>query len=76
MALVYLMTDKEGKKALHALKPLGGKPVWTISVDGNPGQHLLVSPSGRLYIVGNGRIITYQLDSGNPAAGSGGRPSP
>jgi hypothetical protein len=75
--LVYLMTDKEGKKALRALSPLGakpvwpievgGKPVWPISVDGNPGQHLLVSQSGRLYIVGNGRIISYQLDSGNPA---------
>ncbi|WP_291986648.1 PQQ-binding-like beta-propeller repeat protein [Candidatus Accumulibacter sp. ACC007] len=65
--LVYLMTDDIGKKALHALNPLGGKPVWTIGVDGNPGQHLLVSPSGRLYIVGNGRIIAYQLGSGNPA---------
>jgi hypothetical protein len=65
--LVYVMTDGNEKKVLQALNPLGGKPVWTIGVDGNPGQHLLVSPSGRLYIVGNGRIITYQLDSSNPA---------
>ena len=65
--LVYLMTDNNGKKALHALNPLGGPPVRTIDVGGNPGQHLLVSPSGRLYIVGSDRIITYQLGTGNPA---------
>ncbi|MBK7954126.1 MAG: PQQ-binding-like beta-propeller repeat protein [Candidatus Accumulibacter sp.] len=64
--LVYLMTDNNGKKALDALNSLGGQPVRTIEVAGSPGQHLLVSPSGRLYIVGNGRIITYQLGSGNP----------
>jgi outer membrane protein assembly factor BamB len=66
--LVYLMTtDDKGKMTLLALNPLGGKPVWPIGIDGSPGQHLLVSQSGRLYIVGNGKIITYQLDSGNPA---------
>ncbi len=62
--LVYLMTDQ---KTLQALNPLGGNPVWTMEVNGDPGQHLLVSPSGRLYIVGNKKIITYQLGSGNPA---------
>jgi len=75
--LVYLMTDDKGIKALQALSPLGakpvgpievgGKPVWPIGVDGSPGQHLLVSQSGRLYIVGKDKIISYQLDSGNPA---------
>jgi hypothetical protein len=65
--LVYLMTDNNGKKALQALNPLGGIPVWTMEVGGSPGQHLLVSQSGRLYIVGNGKILTYQLSSGNPA---------
>lgn len=66
--LVYLTTtDDKGKKALRALNPLGGKPVWTSEVSGSPGQHLLVSQSGRLYIVGENKIITYQLDSANPA---------
>ena len=60
--LVYLMTDNNGKKALQALNPLGGNPVWTMEVDGSPGQHLLVLGSGRLYIVGAKTILVYQLD--------------
>jgi hypothetical protein len=63
--LVYLMTDNKGKKALQALHPLGGNPVWTMEVDGEPGQHLLVSQSGRLYIVGNKKILVYQLHPSN-----------
>ena len=64
--LVYLMTDNNGKKTLQALNPLGRKAVRAKVISGEPGQHLLVSKSGCLYIVGNGKIITYQLGSGNP----------
>jgi large subunit ribosomal protein L11 len=64
--LVYLMTDNNGRKILNALNPLGGNPVRSMEISGDPGQHLLVSQSGLLYIVGNGKIITYQLGSGKP----------
>jgi hypothetical protein len=61
--LVYLIVDDNNKKVLRALDPLGGTVVRTTEIKDAPGQHMLVSGSGRLYIVGNGKIITYQLGS-------------
>jgi hypothetical protein len=67
--LVFLMTDDKGKKQLLALDPLGNQ-VGQMAFDNNetPGQHLLVSQSGRLYIVGNDKIIYIDLDPKNPAS--------
>jgi hypothetical protein len=65
--LVFLMTDNGGKKQLLALDPLGNQ-VGQMPLDGKaPGQHLLVSQSGRIYIVGNEQIIYIDLDPTNPA---------
>jgi hypothetical protein len=65
--LVFLMTDSGGKKLL-ALDPLGNQ-VWQMPLDKEaPGQHLLVSQSGRLYIIGNDKILYTDLDPKNPAS--------
>ncbi len=67
--LVYLLTDDNGQKTLRALTPLG-ETVWPalLPEDPPPGQHLLVSKGNRLFIVGNGSILVYQLDPKSPAA--------
>jgi hypothetical protein len=62
--LVYLITYKEEKYYLQALLSPGGKPVWSIPLE-KPGQHLLLSETGRLYIVGKEKIIVYQLNPNN-----------
>ena len=72
--LVYLIRDNK----LEALTALGAPPVWSLPLD-KPGQHLLLSRSGRLYIVGAGKILVYELpaDPKSPAtevANSGGQP--
>ncbi len=64
---VYLMSDVGGKKYLSWRRPLGAI-VGQIDISSpSPGQHLLVSKSGHLYIVGDGKIIPYRI-------GSDGRP--
>lgn len=70
--LVYTLTERNSQKYLNALSPLGAL-IWSVAIpappDGapkDPGQHLAVSNSGRLYIVGNQRIIVFQLDPNNP----------
>ena len=64
---VYLITDVGGKKYLSWQSPLGAA-VDRIDVSNpSPGPHLLVSKSGDLYIVGDGKIIPYRI-------GGGGRP--
>jgi len=67
--LVYIITDNQGKKLLLALDSLGNQ-VAQMPLDGEtpPGQHLLVSQSGRLYIVGNNQILYIDLDPNNPAS--------
>ena len=60
--LVYVITND---KQLRALSPLGGQPIWSVPLP-DPGQHVLVSESGRLYIVGNQKILVYQLDPLHP----------
>ncbi len=61
-------------RSLVALSPLGDREVWSVELDepgsvtsDKPGQHLLLSESGRLYIVGNQKILTYKLDPENPS---------
>lgn len=64
--LVYVIqTVDDGSEQLQALPPLGGKPVWPPVTLDKPGQHLLLSESGRLYIVGKEKILVYKLDA-NP----------
>ena len=63
--LVYLITEDanavpNAQYMLQALDPLAN-PIWQLPLD-SPGQHLLVSKSGRLYILGNDQIIVYQLN--------------
>jgi hypothetical protein len=60
--LTYLIAQNQ----LQALRALGGPPVWSVSLT-NPGQHLLLSNSGRVYVVGNNQILVYQLDPTNSA---------
>ena len=73
--LLYLISQNQ----LQALPALGGPPVWSQFLT-NPGQHLLRSESGRIYIVGNNQILVYQLDLSNAATSatevktSGGQP--
>lgn len=72
--LVYLIRENQ----LQALTALGTPPLWSLPLD-KPGQHLLLSRSGRLYIVGAGKILVYQLhpDPKSPATEvttSGGQP--
>ena len=64
--LVFVLADDRGKKAVQALDPLGTQ-VWKEPLGNEqPGQHLLVSKSGQLYVVGNGKILRMQLDPDNP----------
>jgi hypothetical protein len=70
--LVYTLTERNSQKYLNALSPLGAR-IWSVAIPAppadapkDPGQHLAVSNSGRLYIVGNQRIIVFQLDPNNP----------
>ncbi len=66
--LVYLLTDTQGTKALLALDPLGNQ-VGQMSLEkGDLGKYLLVSKSGRLYIVGENKIVYVDLDPKNPAS--------
>jgi hypothetical protein len=64
---VYLMSDVGAKKYLSWRRPLGAIVDQTDISSLSPGQHLLVSKSGDLYIVGDGKIIPYRI-------GSDGRP--
>jgi hypothetical protein len=64
---VYLMSDVGGKKYLSWRRPLGAIVDQADISNPSPGQHLLVSKSGHLYIVGDGKIIPYRI-------GSDGRP--
>jgi len=70
--LVYTLTEKTAQKYLDALAPLGAL-FWSAEIpappDGapkDPGRHLVGSNSGRLYVVGNQRIIVFQLDPDDP----------
>jgi len=54
--LIYTVAQNQ----LQALPALGGPPLWSLPVS-NPGQHLLLSESGRIYIVGKEQIFVYQL---------------
>jgi len=63
--MIYTLTEEKGGKYLQALSPLGNL-VWSVQVNNNPGQHVAISDSGRLYIVGNQRIIVYQLNLEKP----------
>jgi hypothetical protein len=72
--LVYLIRENQ----LQALTALGAPPVWSLPLD-KPGQHLLLSRSGRIYIVGAGKILVYQLQADPKAPAtevttSGGQP--
>lgn len=64
---VYLMSDVGGKKYLSWRRPLGAIVDQMDISSPSPGQHLLVSKSGDLYIVGDGKIVPYRI-------GSDGRP--
>jgi hypothetical protein len=64
---VYLISDVGGKKYLSWRRPLGAIVDQIDISNPSPGQHLLVSKSGHLYIVGDGKIIPHRI-------GSDGRP--
>jgi hypothetical protein len=65
--MVYLITDNDGRRNLRAFDALGN-PVWSMMIEGaSVGQHLLVSNDGRLFVVGAGRILVYQLDPASPS---------
>jgi hypothetical protein len=60
---VYLMSDVGGKKYLSWRRPLGAIVDQMDISSPSPGQHLLVSKWGHLYIVGDGKIIPYRIGS-------------
>jgi hypothetical protein len=60
--LVLMIVDD----SLVALSPLGDRQVWSVMLD-KPGQHLVLSESGRLYIVGKEKILAYKLDPNDPS---------
>jgi hypothetical protein len=64
---VYLISDVGGKKYLSWQRPLGAIVDQIDISSRSPGPHLLVSRSGYLYIVGDGKIIPYRI-------GANGRP--
>lgn len=66
-SFVYLMSDVGGKKYLSWRRPLGDILDQIDIPSPSPGQHLLVSNSDDLYIIGDGKIIPYRI-------GAGGRP--
>jgi hypothetical protein len=64
--MVYTLNERNSQKYLDARSPLGIL-IWSAEMPEGPGQHIAVSNSGRLYIVGNQRIIVFQLDPDDPA---------
>ena len=61
---VYLMSQNGSQ--LQALPALGAPPIWSVPLT-NPGQHLVLTASGRIYVMGNNQILVYQFDPSNTA---------
>jgi hypothetical protein len=59
---IYLFVQPSSQKTmLYALYP-GGRTRWKKEIKERPGSHALVSSAGRLYSVGENRIVIYDLE--------------
>ncbi len=67
--LVYLVVeDTNAQKELQILDSIGNPAFAPLPLGDNPGQYLLISKSGTLSIVGEGKIRIFKLDSqGKPS---------
>ena len=62
--LVYLVVgDTNAQKELQILDSIGNPAFAPLPLGDNPGKYLLISSSGVLYIVGEGKIHIFNLDS-------------
>jgi hypothetical protein len=62
---VYVVAGNESQRHLSVLSPLGQTASPDIPLT-DPGDYLAVSDTGLLYIVGNARIIVFDLNSDAP----------